>query len=380
MAGDFASLKELVTAFQEARPVGSTFPVRETLIRAYQYLIAKFDVDGFRIDTLKFIEPEFARALRERRPRVRPEHRKAELPHVRGGVRRGGENRAVHRAPGGSAGRVVGVDAALDFPLFFQLPAVVKGFTSPQAIERVYRQRKDVQRNLLTSHGEASSHFVTFLDNHDMRERVYFWDAAAPARFDDQLVLGLVCLFTLQGIPCLYYGTEQGLAGRGSSDQAVREALWGRPGGFNTAHPFYQAVRRLATVRREQPALRYGRQYFRPLSGNGIDFGLSAVPAGVLAFSRILNDQEVVVVANTNTMQGFSGEVIVDAALNPDGASYALLFSNKTAPHPPGAVRLRAGGSVTIHEPDERVTRGPARTVPLTLQPTEAQIFRQATG
>jgi glycosidase len=125
---------------------------------------------------------------------------------------------------------LVEVDAALDFPLFFQLPGVVKGFTSPEAIERVYRQRKDVQRNLLTSHGEASSHFVTFLDNHDMRERVYFRDPADPARFDDQLVLGLAGLFTLQGIPCLYYGTEQGLAGRGGSDQAVREALWGRPG------------------------------------------------------------------------------------------------------------------------------------------------------
>jgi glycosidase len=126
---------------------------------------------------------------------------------------------------------LVGVDAALEFPLFFQLPGVVTGFTSPQAIERVYRQRKDVQRNLLTPHGEASSHFVTFLDNPDMRERISFRDAAAPARFDDQLVLGLVLLLTLQGTPCLYYGTEQGLAGRGSSDQAVREALWGRPGG-----------------------------------------------------------------------------------------------------------------------------------------------------
>jgi hypothetical protein len=88
----------------------------------------------------------------------------------------------------------------------------------------------------------------------------------------------------------------------------------------------------------------------------------------------------VVVVANTSTGQGFSGEVIVDAALNSDGASYAILFSNKPAPHPPGTARMRAGGSVTIHEPDGRVTRGPARTVPPALQPTEVQILRQATG
>jgi glycosidase len=379
-AGDFASLKELVTAFQEARPIGSSFPVRETLIRAYQYLIAKFDVDGFRIDTLKFIEPEFARlfgnAVREFALSI------GKRNFLTFGEVFDDEEK-IARFIGRQAAQpdeLVGVDAALDFPLFFQLPGVVKGFTSPEAIERVYRQRKDVQRTLLTSHGEASSHFVTFLDNHDMRERVYFRDPAEPGRFDDQLVLALASLFTLQGIPCLYYGTEQGLAGRGGSDQAVREALWGRPGGFDTAHPFYQAVRRLATVRREQPAVRYGRQYFRPLSGNGLDFGLSPFPAGVLAFSRILNDQEVIVVANTSPRQAFSGEVIVDAALNPDGASYTLLFSNKPAPHAPGAVRTRAGGSVTIHEPDGRVTRGPARTVALTLQPAEVQILRQTPG
>jgi glycosidase len=379
-AGDFASLKELVTAFQEGRQIGSTFPVRETLIRAYQYLIAKFDVDGFRIDTLKFIEPEFARlfgnAMREFALSI----------GKRNFLTFGevfDEEEKIARFIGRQAtepDELIGVDAALDFPLFFRLPGVVKGFQAPVAVEHVYRRRKDVQRNVLTSHGEASSHFVTFLDNHDMRERIHFRDPAEPGRFDDQLVLALAGLFSLQGIPCLYYGTEQGLAGRGDSDQAVREALWGRPGGFDRSHPFYQAVRRLATVRREQPALRYGRQYFRPISANGFDFGLSSVPAGVLAFSRILNDQEVLVVANTSPEQAFSGEVIIDAALNPEGVSYAVLFSNKAAPRRPGVVRMRAGGSVTIREPDGRVTGGPARTVPLTLEPSEVQILRQAAG
>ena len=31
------------------------------LIRAYQYVIARFDIDGFRIDTLKYIDRDFAR-------------------------------------------------------------------------------------------------------------------------------------------------------------------------------------------------------------------------------------------------------------------------------------------------------------------------------
>jgi len=40
------------------------------------------------------------------------------------------------------------------------------------------------------------------------------------------VILAITVLFGLQGIPCLYYGTEQGLHGRGHSDQFVREALW----------------------------------------------------------------------------------------------------------------------------------------------------------
>ena len=58
--GDFNTLKEYVTDGPR---------VREILIRAYQYAIAKFDIDGFRIDTLKYIERDFARifgnAMRE---------------------------------------------------------------------------------------------------------------------------------------------------------------------------------------------------------------------------------------------------------------------------------------------------------------------------
>ena len=58
---DFASLKELVTGVQApSTQEGLHYPVRNYLIRAYQYLIAKYDIDGFRIDTLKYIETDFA--------------------------------------------------------------------------------------------------------------------------------------------------------------------------------------------------------------------------------------------------------------------------------------------------------------------------------
>ena len=76
---------------------------------------------------------------------------------------------------------------------------------SPFSLAQLYAERKRVERTVITTHGEASGFFVTFLDNHDRQQRFYFQDPGNPHRFDDQLTMGLACLFTLQGIPAVYY-------------------------------------------------------------------------------------------------------------------------------------------------------------------------------
>jgi glycosidase len=250
----------------------------------------------------------------------------------------------------------------------------------------VFETRKQAERDIITSHGEAGKFFVTFLDSHDQDQRFGF---TGESQRVDQIALGIACLYTLQGIPCLYYGTEQGLSGHKDyehhDDSMVREALWGRTdpsgrsNGFDTNHPLYLAVQQISRVRAQQPALRYGRQYFRQVAGrNGTEFGISPFKAGVLAFSRILNDQEVIVVAATSTTQSFQGEVIVDRQLNPQGTTYRVLYSNKAGvggSKAPGSVADKPAGSVTIHEINGSVTAGPARTLPIDLEPTELQIL-----
>ena len=115
------------------------------------------------------------------------------------------------------AGELTGVDAALDFPLFFQLPGVIKGMLPPVAVANVYQRRREILRGLISSHGEIGRYFVTFLDNHDQNQRFYYSDPGNPNAYDDQVTMGVACLFALQGIPCLYYGTEQGLHGSGNA-------------------------------------------------------------------------------------------------------------------------------------------------------------------
>jgi len=279
---------------------------------------------------------------------------------------------------------LMGVDAALDFPLFFRLPGVAKGIIAPTELIGVFERRKAIERGVLSSHGEASRFFVTFLDNHDQRERIFYSAPDAPLRFADQATLGLTLLFALQGIPCVYYGTEQGLHGRGDTDSAVREALWGKPDGFDREHAFFRAIEALSAIRLQEGALRYGRQYFRPLSGDGVHFGVSGFRGGVLAFSRILNEEEVVVVANTSTQDVWSGEVIVDLSLNPAGAVLDVLFSNKSfGPEPrtgsgrPSTVVAKPEGGVEIHEVTGSITQGPAKAVRIALAPMEVQILRR---
>lgn len=365
--GDFESLKEFVTDVRD----GQIFPVRNALILAYQYAIARYDIDGFRIDTLKFIERDFAQtfgnAMREYGLSIGKKNffsygevfdDEARIAEFIGRNTRDGSD-------------LVGVDAALDFPLFFRLPSFVKGFVPPTQIIDVYRRRKELGRDILTSHGEAGRFFVTFLDNHDMKERFRSANSDEPDKFDPQVTLGIAVLFCLQGIPCLYYGTEQGLRGRGNSDQFVREALWGKPNAFDPVHPIYKTINCLSRIRDSQPALRYGRLYFRPISGDGVHFGTSPYAPGVLAFSRILNNHEVVVVANASTEMEFAGYVLVDFFINGDGDRFRVL--NDSCAAVPEPVETRNG--LEIYEVDGGTATGPAKMISVRLRSMEVQIL-----
>ncbi|MDQ6616697.1 MAG: alpha-amylase family glycosyl hydrolase [Actinomycetota bacterium] len=367
--GDFASLKQMRTDDSQ---------LQSLLIRSYQFVIARYDIDGFRIDTLRYLKGDLARtfgnAIREYALSIGKKNFFT-FGEVLDQNAEDDIARFIGRNPNNSAdAQVVGVDAALDYPLFNTLRPMVKGFSGPKTVVDMYQRRKVVERDVLSSHGDATRYFVTFLDNHDMKERIRYIQPGDEHRFDDQVTLGLACLYCLPGIPCLYYGTEQGLSGKGN-DEAVREALWGGPG-FDTNNPFYQAIASIGRVRDKHPALRYGRFYFRPVSGNGTTFGISPFPQGVLAFSRILNDEEVTVVANTSgATQAL--DVIVDAQLNQVGSTPTLLYSNKANPTPPDPVVPKS--NVSIQEVDGSVGTGPIHSVHVTIQPLEVQILGPAT-
>lgn len=324
--GDFYDLKEMATEYYSMDNLGNTYSVENILIDVYKYLIAEFDVDGYRIDTLKYINRDFSRlfgnAIRE-----------FALSIGKKNFFTYGEVWDNEDKIASFVGRytkekseMVGVDSATDFNLRSVLVPVTKGFSAPIELVNFYEYRKSIQKEVLSTHGEASRYFVTFIDNHDLHERYLYSD-----EYQDQLTLALTCQFMLQGIPCLYYGTEQGLTGRGTRPESVREALWGKANAFDEESPLYKKISSLTEIRESYPELRYGRQYFREISGNGRDFGHSIYKPGIIAFSRLLSDKEAVIIANCDSNNNFKGMVLIDNSINQTDDIFNIEYSNKSA-------------------------------------------------
>jgi glycosidase len=328
------------------------------LARCYKYWMALTDCDGFRIDTLKHVSFEqgrnFCGSIKEFAANLGKEN------FFLVGEIAGGDwaaNRYLEALDRN-------LNAALDIGEMRQvLGSVAKGLVHPGAYFRGFRS--DVA---LGSHRNLGNQHVSVLDDHDhvFGEKVRF---SAYAASEAQVVAGLALqLFTL-GIPCIYYGTEQALGGPEEeermwlpewreSDRYLREAMFGpmhprRPeaasiasgrdeslpgfGPFGTAgqhcfdprFPVYRNIAGMAAIRRAFPALRHGRQYLRQMAlpEEGIDgfdfYGAGYVTARgerldgqIVAWSRILDDEEILCLFNSHGGQSRSADVLVDGILN----------------------------------------------------------------
>ena len=76
----------------------------------------------------------------------------------------------------------------------------------------MYQRRKEIERDILSSHGDATRFFVTFLDNHDIKERIRYGTPRTRTSSTTRSRSASAACIRLPGIPCLYYGTEQGSA------------------------------------------------------------------------------------------------------------------------------------------------------------------------
>ncbi len=348
--GDFCSLKELDTSNRE---------VLRGLIDVYKYWIAACDVDGYRLDAVKHIEDSsaavFCSAIREYAQGIgkRNFFLFGEIIGDDGFIDQYiGRNARIP----GSHERFPSLDAALDFPLWGALEGVIKGFINPAELRARYERLRD----LYSDHGRAGQYFVTFVDNHDQIGRSPRGRFLHNNPHQKQVVLAVAYLLTSIGVPCIYYGTEQGFDGGGDHDKYIRECMFGGTWGafntrgchfFNDQNQIYRDISRIAEIRLKEPALRYGRQYFREISGNGAEFGHPIDGSCTLAWSRILDDTEIIVAMNLSDRRR-DDWITVDSALTPPGSRLNDLLG-PGAPIPVTAIGQRAAVKVSLgpHEP-----------------------------
>lgn len=290
--GDFpGGLKDLNTEDPE---------VRQTLIDVFVRWVELTDLDGFRIDTLKHVDHEFWKVFA---PQVRQRlAAKGKNNFFMFGESFDGDDKLVGSYTFGDE-----VDSVFYFPQYYTaIRDVFQQGAATKQIEDLWKKRLDAGG----SYGSVpqpggigvppNKALVNFLDNHDVGRFLFFKNDTAA------LNNALLFLFTEDGIPCVYYGTEQGFSG--GNDPANREDLWWS--GYNRQSSQYQWVQRLARIRRSYPALTHGDLKVTWAS----DRTGSESDAGIFSFERSGGDAGngyALVVLNTNpsheSSSGFNG-------------------------------------------------------------------------
>jgi hypothetical protein len=232
-----------------------------------------------------------------------------------------------------------GLDAALgidDIP--DKLEYLVKGYRNPREYFDLFRNSLLVQKE---SHVWFRNKVVTMFDDHDQVRK-----GSAKARFcadrdAPKVALNALALMaTTLGIPCIYYGSEQAFDGQGGDDRYLREAMFGGGFGpfrsrdrhcFREDHPVYRELAKVLALRRQKLTLRRGRQYLRSISGDGQHFGLPEMLGGqirsVVPWSRIFNDEEIVLAINTDYDNPRTAWVTIDDRLHRPGERLRCLYS-----------------------------------------------------
>jgi alpha-amylase len=304
LLADFpGGLKDLATERQD---------VRDALARVFGDWIRAVDIDGFRIDTLKHVEHEF---WQDFCPRMR-----------RAALAKGKQNFFMFGEAYDGDDQLVGsytqrdmVDSAFYFPQYYTaIQGVIRGGGATSAIEQLYgRKQYYGQAPQPGGVGVAPAHMlVNFIDNHDVPRFL----AGMPDQ--TRLKVALAYIFACEGVPCIYYGTEQGFSGGG--DPANRERLW--DSGYDEGAPLFRWISKLAAVRRDHPALRRGEVAVRwatDRTGGEQDAGIFAMeridPAEVALFVMNVNGGHASVTSwNGADMQtSFAGGTVLVDLLDP---------------------------------------------------------------
>jgi glycosidase len=231
------------------------------LIQAVESWVREFAIDGLRLDVAYLLDLDFLRALAARCRALKPDF------WLLGEVIHGDYRRWA--GPGL-------LDSVTNYECY-------KGLYSSHNDRNYFEIAHTLHRQFGAEGLYRELPLYTFADNHDVSR------VASLLREPAHLYLLYCLLFTIPGVPSIYYGSEWGLQARKTpgSDWALRPSLELEQ--MNLDSPFPElapAIGRLARIRTGSAALRYGS--YRQLH----------VSHEQLAFLRQWQEETVVVAVN----------------------------------------------------------------------------------
>lgn len=265
--------------------------VQRALCESYQHWIREVGVDAYRVDTAFYVEPEFFRDFVHGGPScpggMLGAARESGAPdfHLFGegfGIDRPHDDRYARKIEDyvRTADGTPLLPGMINFPLYGTLLDVhARGRPTADLAHRI--------RNMMAVH--ARPHLMpTFVDNHDV-------DRFLAGGSEAALKQALLSIFTLPGIPTIYYGTEQGYT-------RVRDAMFAGGHGsggrarYDTNAPLYRLISEVAQLRREHRVLSRGvpRVLIESAAGPGV-IGWLMEPGDVAD----AGDQTLLVLMNT---------------------------------------------------------------------------------
>ncbi|MDB4967952.1 MAG: Neopullulanase [Myxococcales bacterium] len=299
LTGDFpGGLKDLATE----RP-----DVRDALTAVFAKWIQAGDFDGFRIDTLKHVDHEFWQSFA---PSLRkyaagkimladptnagdPNAIVKPLSVPKSKFFMFGESFDGNDDLNGSYTMNQEVDSTFYFSQKFTVfDGVFKHGDATKAIADQFDRKQAKYASVPNEDGVGVAGrevMVNFMDNHDVT-RFLFEKPSLPA-----LRNALAYLFTEDGIPCIYYGTEQEF--NGGNDPTNRERLWDT--GFRTDGGTFQWIQKLIQVRKAYAPLRRGQMTIKYSTTHTA----MEQDSGMVAFERADGGKKVLVVINTSDVK-----------------------------------------------------------------------------
>ncbi|TNF26048.1 MAG: alpha-amylase [Deltaproteobacteria bacterium] len=228
--------------------------VRDALRDSYGYWIREVGVDGFRIDTVKFVDHPFWNDFLHGTDETTPGIEAVAKATGRDGFLTFGEVYEVSD-PGDDAGELKCVsylgtaaapelDAVLGFPLYEEIKRVIGGGDPTTQLTYRLGLAND------PSHFPDPGLTPNFIDNHDVQR---FLAGANEGAFRQALVF----LMTIPGIPVIYQGTEQAFV---ETRTAMFAGGWGADGvdHFDTDSAPFVFLKDLIATRTGHPVLARG--------------------------------------------------------------------------------------------------------------------------